>query len=1833
MKSILSLFKTSILILGLVLVAPFQNNANAQKTAECKSFYQANFQQTNILADFSNSDLVTFLRSHMKNKIQSRNLGDILTLKGFPFIETALPSENIIRLMLEDSQITGGKINVNTSRFSVKKVDLADYIEKNFETVFSNKRSADDKTLLAYYYFLARGNKPRIPSTYRFTLLQNLFRPVFEERITATSSLQALSPEQTGMLLEYFKMAEHYNQAIVPRDTALKFAAQSLQNALPANSAILEKIVYSFLTLPKDKVKDWDLFKEVVNQPPFKTVDLVSIIAFISADKSADLEQFNRQSKHLTFGKSPTTAEQRQHALQTVFNIILKRPDLVTNEIILGLARTLYNSQTEPQFKAFIPKFLAKEPSDDQVLSLTSFYKDPLPFLEFHVENSRTFTIEKLFTVIRSTGTADIPPRDLPQFNSLMERAYSLVTDIPSKLKLADLLLYDMHKNIHGQEHTLKDMLIQLAQNKLTFDEFLKTTLLSRFSPELFKEISSKLISAQLSISELKKVYDDLLPQTNTDLKAHLTSEIATTLVQKITQKQLKLNDLSENEQLKYLVSSLNTQLSVTQRISFIEYFRSANAVTKNLANDQWLLRYTRSNLDSQMQFIFEQISTQYYHAYRNTDNLTLLFSQNTSLKFYLKTILNISAQKSHDSYIEIENLLRQLANLPLKSDLPLKFEITELKDWIGFARTTIPFSKSKNYDKTILDFILATFKAGAKEDRLQLIQLYRDKYPSEREFILEKAFLSEDLAELTLKEFLSDTKVTTAESNEIIRSMVVKVPGFEAVARSVATKYRMGIAKEKIKSIESLIPSVLADRQTQITTDLVEIPQISRTMPTAEILRGQNEVNTQIQRRLDSIARSGVIPTPHSNWHSFVTSLPQSEQSSFVRNILNAHSSNFTIISQVIREIPQTLGLRDVVLGFLSRSPLIQQNNLTNWQISELFPEGKFRFYFPEFIGDRNGQNISIQLFRAAIALALKQTVTIAQLRSTSLSMTLGYAPIVTTGQFGNILSNVPTPGSKENLDLAKGLLMQGFYERNGYSIMNRSTSRGDQQVEDELPALHLSLKSVLTSGRFSKLDMLSKRYLVYGWGLQSSGQLIESVRQRAIRVANSWDGFWNLRVEIHNFPTLDVLKRVEQIASRAPSMVSSELTLLIQEIKQLHGMATGGPNGLHTSLANVQLAGATKSALLGMTSLLSGDPRKDLGTLLTMRNQLAQGLIADPNNSLIPYFIADRIISEHSFILSEKLVQASNPLANSDSYREFKNDCNLLLEQVYRDNHLSETQLSNIKAEIDRVATDANLSAIRKVELMSHLVENAVEQVYFMFEEKFSSSDSAMNSLMRGMHPDQQTTPHFIDSTLRSSNVFMLSKLVDKAKREITLKKQIEHKIDNKVASGPIEVFNPGMALGILRFNKDPMTLTKDEIAVFTEVPGETSALGGIITLGTGARLSHLQLLAKSLRIPNLKFDKSYEELLKSLDGKTVSISAGKDGVIKIDVVSSGNSGTLYAKNTGGRPVVIPTPDHSVRTPINFDSLKEINFKFIAGPKGIQLGKMRTHRELKNHVPDGFILPFGYFDKYASATGIKRWFRVLSRIKLENTFVVSTVLEKIQRAIETTPIPTEMLDQAMHELQELQKRTGADGFFFRSDTNMEDLPDFNGAGLNESVANVIVQRAEVEKAIRKVWKSAFSQKSVYWRGLAINKETVSIAEPSIVVMPTIEAQSSGVVISRGGTNWQSGRGFISANWGIGSVVESGRPVEEITFENGSPQFFSMTATNKKPVVDKNGGLTTTPVEPGIRVLSDENAAALIRFANTIESHLGQQPHGWDIEWAFDRNNKLKILQARPNM
>src|SRR4029077_8344444 len=153
---------------------------------------------------------------------------------------------------------------------------------------------------------------------------------------------------------------------------------------------------------------------------------------------------------------------------------------------------------------------------------------------------------------------------------------------------------------------------------------------------------------------------------------------------------------------------------------------------------------------------------------------------------------------------------------------------------------------------------------------------------------------------------------------------------------------------------------------------------------------------------------------------------------------------------------------------------------------------------------------------------------------------------------------------------------------------------------------------------------------------------------------------------------------------------------------------------------------------------------------------------------------------------------------------------------------------------------------------------------------------------------------------------------------------------------------------------------------------------------------------------------------------------------------------------------------------------------------------------------------------------------------------------LEVIQYSIRKAPLSAELRDGIRTELDRVGLLTGPDkrdtvGCFVRSDTNVEDLDNFNGAGLNLTLFN-LKSLDDISEGIKEVWASPFSYRSFSWRQTLIDQPLWVL--PSVVLLEAVSSQKSGVLVTGDPETSDRAKMLVATSEGVGGAVD-GTPTE----------------------------------------------------------------------------------------
>lgn len=448
----------------------------------------------------------------------------------------------------------------------------------------------------------------------------------------------------------------------------------------------------------------------------------------------------------------------------------------------------------------------------------------------------------------------------------------------------------------------------------------------------------------------------------------------------------------------------------------------------------------------------------------------------------------------------------------------------------------------------------------------------------------------------------------------------------------------------------------------------------------------------------------------------------------------------------------------------------------------------------------------------------------------------------------------------------------------------------------------------------------------------------------------------------------------------------------------------------------------------------------------------------------------------------------------------------------------------------------------------------------------------------------------------------------------------------------SRPSIVLNPGRAVGRLRIIEemgDDVLVTPGDILILKDNPLRLSPVAGIITTSFSTPLSHINLLAKSWKIPN-GYLKNADVTYRNLDGAMVMMESRGGDIISLRAATPQEISNAE-KVRAVKEIQLAKADLDYRAlPALSEQRKSDAIR--TGAKAANLGEVASRlisdKGQDFSVPEGFSIPFAYYADFIRTNGLDRKIDAfLADASLsKNAKARRAALAALRADFMAAPLDPKMLAMVA------QRRTailGSASLFARSSTNAEDLAGFNGAGLYSSVPNV-VSESDLERAIKTVWSSVWNDAAYEARtAAAIDHRSVMA---SVLIQKGMNAQSSGVMMTENPFDkYDYGAVFINAKRGLGiRVVEGKRVAEQLIYRPApeSIQVLTRSTDDAMLVFDKDGGVSERPVEPGRVVLTDDLARRLAKVGKRVGRYFGNDPQ--DIEWLVIGDD-IFIVQSRP--
>ena len=421
------------------------------------------------------------------------------------------------------------------------------------------------------------------------------------------------------------------------------------------------------------------------------------------------------------------------------------------------------------------------------------------------------------------------------------------------------------------------------------------------------------------------------------------------------------------------------------------------------------------------------------------------------------------------------------------------------------------------------------------------------------------------------------------------------------------------------------------------------------------------------------------------------------------------------------------------------------------------------------------------------------------------------------------------------------------------------------------------------------------------------------------------------------------------------------------------------------------------------------------------------------------------------------------------------------------------------------------------------------------------------------------------------------------------------------------------------------DHVEIGFNEILVLDEVPIQLPPVAGIITSQPSTPLSHINLLAKGWGIPNA-YIKNAKELFKQYDTWWVSFETLRENytIKRADI----DQLREYHRRQEERRDLIKPRYNLDETRLLDLTQQRARSSLSYGGKSANLGEVMFAHLPGIVVPNGFTIPFSYYDEFIKHNQIDD---AIAALLNDQKFVHDPAyrrekLVKLRQTIETAEFDPELREKV---LQKVASEYAGKGLFVRSSSNSEDLPNFSGAGLYTTVPNVRGDQ-ELIDAIRKVWASLWNFEAYEARERAgVDHLKIFMA---VLLQEGINSESSGVMISTDPFDPENRAAiYISAKRGLGiKVVEGQRIAEQILFRprTNAIKVLTRSAEDSLLTFDEKGGVKEVPITGDRVVLSDDVIRRLVRAALSIKRVFANRDQ--DIEWAYMKG-QIYIVQSRP--
>ena len=444
-----------------------------------------------------------------------------------------------------------------------------------------------------------------------------------------------------------------------------------------------------------------------------------------------------------------------------------------------------------------------------------------------------------------------------------------------------------------------------------------------------------------------------------------------------------------------------------------------------------------------------------------------------------------------------------------------------------------------------------------------------------------------------------------------------------------------------------------------------------------------------------------------------------------------------------------------------------------------------------------------------------------------------------------------------------------------------------------------------------------------------------------------------------------------------------------------------------------------------------------------------------------------------------------------------------------------------------------------------------------------------------------------------------------------------------DDDIGGGrTFESYSQGVGFGRLRV-LDPGERPHPREVILVEVlPKELPPIAGIISSVPQTPLSHVNLRASQNGIPNAYVlnahgNSEVDDLIDEFVRYEVTDTSWS--------IRSATRAEVDAHYAALRPAAaqFPRRDLSVTA---ITPLSDIGFADwdAFGVKAANVAELAKLGFPAGTVPDGFAIPFYFYDEFMKTNELYSSIEtMLADVDFQSDFdVQDDMLKQLRDDIKDATTPAWMIDAltAMHA----EYADGA-SLRYRSSTNNEDLPGFNGAGLYDSKTQHFDETIEdgIDKSLKQVFASlwnfgAFTEREFH----RVDHGAVAMG---VLVHPNYSDElANGVAVSHDLMQGLDSHYYVNTQVGEDLVT--------------NPDAYSLPEELLLTAADPIVLATSNQKRSGRLIMSDAQMTQLHGHLSEIHDHFAglylpatNERFAIEIEFKITSDDLLAIKQARP--